>query len=74
MSTTTFKVTGMTCAQCEHAVSSEVGQIPDVQRVEVSAADRLQITSSTPMTGEQTPSSPPAPGPPQRHTFHAGHH
>ena len=38
MTTTEFQVTGMTCSHCEHAVSSEVGQIAGVDHVEVSAA------------------------------------
>ena len=54
MTTTEFQVAGMTCSHCEHAVSSEVGQIPGVQHVEVSAATgRLVITSSQPVTDEQ---------------------
>jgi copper chaperone len=54
VTTTEFQVTGMTCSHCEHAVSSEVGQIPGVQHVEVSAATgRLVITSSEPVTDEQ---------------------
>ena len=54
MTTTEFQVTGMTCSHCEHAVSSEVGQIPGVQHVEVSAeTGRLVITSSEPVTDEQ---------------------
>jgi copper chaperone len=54
MSTTEYQVTGMTCGHCEHAVSTEVGQIPGVQNVEVSAATgRLVITSDTPVADEQ---------------------
>lgn len=54
MTTTEFQVTGMTCAHCEHAVSTEVGQIAGVQGVEVSAATgRLVITSNTPVSDEQ---------------------
>lgn len=54
MATTEFQVTGMTCSHCEHAVSQEIGQIPGVQRVEVSAATgRLLITSSAPLRDEQ---------------------
>jgi copper chaperone len=54
MTTTEFQVTGMTCSHCEHAVSSEVSQIPGVDHVEVSAATgRLVITSSEPVTDEQ---------------------
>jgi copper chaperone len=54
MTTTEFQVTGMTCAHCEHAVSSEVSQIAGVDNVEVSAATgRLVITSSEPVADEQ---------------------
>lgn len=54
MTTTEFQVTGMTCAHCEHAVSSEVSQIAGVDNVEVSAATgRLVITSSEPIADEQ---------------------
>ena len=54
MRTTEFQVTGMTCSHCEHAVSSEVSQIPGVDHVEVSAATgRLVITSGEPVADEQ---------------------
>jgi len=54
MTTTEFQVMGMTCSHCEHAVSSEVGQIAGVDNVEVSAATgRLVITSSEPVADEQ---------------------
>jgi copper chaperone CopZ len=54
MSTPEFQVTGMTCSHCEQAVSAEVGQIPGVQTVEVSAATgRLIITSDASVTDEQ---------------------
>ena len=54
MTTTKFQVTGMTCAHCEHAVSTEVSQVPDVQSVEVSAATgRLVVTSAAPVQDEQ---------------------
>lgn len=54
MTTIKFQVTGMTCSHCEHAVSEEVGQIPGVQQVEVSAATgRLTVTSSAPVLDEQ---------------------
>ena len=39
MTTTEIHVT-YTCSHCEHAVSSEVSQIPGVDLVEVSAATR----------------------------------
>ena len=54
MTSTAFQVTGMTCSHCEHAVSTEVGQIAGVQNVEVSAATgRLVVTSSVPVDEAQ---------------------
>lgn len=54
MTTTEFQVTGMTCSHCEQAVSDEVGQIPTVETVEVSAeTGRLIITSTAPVPDEQ---------------------
>lgn len=54
MSTTEYQVTGMTCGHCEHAVSTEVGQLPQVQSVEVSAVTgRLVVTSATPVRDEE---------------------
>ena len=48
MPTTNYQVTGMTCAHCEGAVREEVGQIPGVDAIEVSAATgTLAVTSST---------------------------
>lgn len=38
MATTTFQVTGMTCAHCEASVREEVTKIEAVDNVEVSAA------------------------------------
>jgi copper ion binding protein len=32
---TTFQVTGMTCAHCERAIREEVGQVAGVERVDV---------------------------------------
>lgn len=37
MSTTTYQVTGMTCGHCEMSVREEVGQVPGVETIEVSA-------------------------------------
>ena len=49
-----FQVIGMTCGHCEHAVSHEVGQIPGVLGVDVSAATgRLVIVTATPVSDEQ---------------------
>ena len=54
MSITEFHVTGMTCSHCEHAVSSEVGQLPGVRNVHVSAATgQLMVTSTSPVEDTQ---------------------
>lgn len=54
MTTTEFQVTGMTCGHCEQAVSREVGQVPGVTDVEVSASTgRLAVTSTDVVTDEQ---------------------
>lgn len=54
MTTTEFRVTGMTCSHCEHAMSEEVGQIPSVESVDVSASTgRLLVTSTAPIPDEQ---------------------
>lgn len=47
MSVTEYQVTGMTCGHCEMSVREEVGQVPGVERVEVSAATgRLIVTGA----------------------------
>ena len=54
MTSTEFRVTGMTCSHCEHAVSEEVGQIPSVESVDVNASSgRLLVTSTAPVSDEQ---------------------
>ena len=54
MPTTEYQVTGMTCDHCEHAVSTEVSQVSNVQSVEVSAATgRLLVTSGAPVREEE---------------------
>lgn len=48
--TTTYDVTGMTCGHCESAVREEVGQLPGVSSVEVSAETGvLTIASDAPL-------------------------
>lgn len=50
MNTSEYQVTGMTCGHCEMAVREEVGAIPGVEEIEVSAATgKLVITSATPV-------------------------
>ncbi|MCC2275630.1 cation transporter [Streptomyces sp. ET3-23] len=41
MSTTTYKVTGMTCGHCESAVKSEISALDGVTAVEAVAATGL---------------------------------
>ena len=46
MTTTEYRVTGMTCGHCETAVSDEVGRLDGVAVLEVSAATgRLLVES-----------------------------
>jgi copper chaperone len=50
MSTSEYQVTGMTCGHCEMSVREEVGTIPGVQDIEVSAeTGRLLVTSVEPV-------------------------
>ena len=45
--TTTYTVSGMTCAHCVRAVTDEVGKLPGVAAVEVDlASGRLTVRSS----------------------------
>ena len=47
MTTTEYLVSGMSCGRCEAAVRDEVGQLPGVHGVDVSArTGRLVVTSS----------------------------
>lgn len=47
MTTTEYTVTGMTCGHCEQAVREEVGRLPGVEAIDVSAqTGRLVITSA----------------------------
>ena len=46
MSSTTYQVQGMTCGHCVHAVSTEVGGLPGVQKVDVDlGAGEVTVTS-----------------------------
>ncbi|MYR07240.1 copper ion binding protein [Gordonia sp. SID5947] len=46
MTTSTFTVSGMTCEHCVSSVREEVGEIPGVDRVEVSLdTGAVEITS-----------------------------
>lgn len=53
MSTTEYKVTGMTCSHCEMSVREEVSQIAGVEDIQVSAqAGTLVITATEPVADE----------------------
>jgi copper chaperone CopZ len=53
MTAAEFQVTG-TCSHCEHAVATEVGQLPGVQNVDVSTATgRLVVTTTDPVEDAQ---------------------
>lgn len=50
MSTTEYRVTGMSCGHCEQAIRGEVSGIPGVTDVEVSASTgRLVVNAETPV-------------------------
>lgn len=45
-----YKVTGMTCEHCEMSVREEVGQVPGVEGIDVSAATgRLVVSAAQPV-------------------------
>ena len=50
MTVTEFQVTGMTCSHCEMSVREEVGQVPGVEAIQVSATTgRLVVTGAGPV-------------------------
>ncbi|PPG34384.1 heavy metal transporter [Pseudoclavibacter sp. RFBG4] len=50
MTTTTYQVTGMSCAHCERAVTQEVSDLAGVASVDVSAeTGRLVVESAEPL-------------------------
>lgn len=50
MTTTEYQVTGMTCGHCEMSVREEVGQIPGVTDIAVSAqSGKLVVTADQPV-------------------------
>ena len=50
MASNDYQVTGMTCGHCEMSVREEVGEIPGVQDIQVSAqTGKLSITSAGPV-------------------------
>lgn len=40
-----YKVTGMTCGHCELSVREEVGEVPGVENIEVSAPNGTLVVS-----------------------------
>ena len=51
METTTYRVTGMTCGHCVHAVTEEVGRIPGVAAVDVDlATGTVSVTADPAVT------------------------
>lgn len=56
MTTTTFKVTGMSCGHCVDAVSGELGRISGVAGVTVDlvtgGVSLVTVTSTTPLDGD----------------------
>lgn len=45
-----YQVTGMTCGHCEMSVREEVGQVPGVTAIDVSATTgRLVVTADQPL-------------------------
>ncbi|NED96123.1 heavy-metal-associated domain-containing protein [Phytoactinopolyspora alkaliphila] len=53
MSTTTYKVTGMTCGHCVSAVTEEVSKIDGVSavKVDLSSGD-VEVTSAAPLNAD----------------------
>lgn len=50
MSASEYQVSGMSCGHCEGAIRGEVGQIPGVDGVEVSAqTGKLVVTAAQPV-------------------------
>lgn len=53
MPTSEYRVSGMSCAHCEAAIQGEVGRIPGVEGVTVSAeTGRLVVTSAAPLDAD----------------------
>jgi copper ion binding protein len=49
----TYRVEGMTCDHCVHAVSDEVGAIPGVRHVDVAlTSGQVTVTSDRPVAAE----------------------
>ena len=45
-----YQVTGMTCGHCEMSIREEVGQVPNVETIQVSAkTGKLVVTATAPV-------------------------
>ena len=49
MSELTYRVPGMSCAHCEHAVSSELREVPGVESVDVDLETKLVVVRGEPL-------------------------
>ncbi len=54
MTTSEYQVTGMTCGHCETSVRGEVGRLPGVEQVDVSAATGRLVVRSAQALDEAT--------------------
>ena len=53
MTTATYKVTGMTCSHCVNAVTTELGNLAGVNRVDVDlGTGDVTVDSDAPLDGE----------------------
>ena len=53
MRTETYTVTGMTCAHCVQAVTSEISELPGVDAVQVDlGAGTVTVTSAAPLAAD----------------------
>jgi len=56
--TSTYTVTGMTCAHCVQAVTGEISELPGVDTVAVDlAAGTVTVTSASPLATEDVRSA-----------------
>jgi copper chaperone len=57
MTTTTYKVTGMTCEHCQHAVTTEVSALDGVSEVQVqlvpNGVSTVTVTSAAPVPDQE---------------------
>lgn len=48
-----YRVAGMTCGHCERAVSEEVGRLPGVSALDVSAATGVLSVTADPQVADE---------------------